>query len=275
MNLIVMEDGDYETVDLATAQIIPDEVIAIGANLEWAKTRGEGVKVAVLDTGGSDHPDLVANLEKCVGTDSMGHGTHVAGLIGAVDNGCGVVGIAPSCRLLLYQVIPGDGASLIAAINQAAADGAQVINMSLGAYPEEGNDLADLHTAVKAAYALGVVLVAAAGNDPTRVSCPATYPEVIAVSALDEMGDRACFAPLTTNHVAMPGVNILSTWIGGQYARLSGTSQASPLLAGVIALILALHKPSPADAHAVVAAELTRIEALTGGIWYTPKANLI
>ena len=274
MEIIVMEDGEGITIELDKGQIVDWGVFSIGAEQEWAKTRGVGVKVAILDTGSTDHPDVLANIGKAVGAaDTAGHGSHVAGIIGALDNGIGVVGVAPGCTLHCYQVLPGNVDSLMTALTQAADDGADVINMSLGGYPD--GDIPELHAVVKAVYDRGVVLVAAAGNDPSRVSVPAIYPEVIAVSALNEDGSLAVFAPQTQNHVAMPGVSILSTWLNSQYARLSGTSQASPMLTGEIALILALYKPKREDVHKTVSDALTRIEQSTASIWFEPKANLI
>ena len=270
--LFVMEDGDSATVDLAKGQVIDWGVHAIGADMEWARSRGEGVKVAVLDTGGTDHPDVAANVDACTGgMDAAGHGTHVAGIIGGIDNDIGVVGVAPGCRLLLSKVLPADVDGLCAALRGAADAGARVVNLSVGMY----EDCPDFHAAIKEVYARGVVLVAAAGNDPSRVSFPGCYPEVICVTAIDEHFNRASFAPLTENHIAMPGVSILSTWLGGQYARLSGTSQATPLLTGEVALIIALNKPSLAETPQVVQAALKRIEQSHDQVFFTPNASLL
>lgn len=269
------EDGTA-TVVLATEQIEDWGVAAIHAEHAWKKTRGMGVKVGVLDTGVDfSHPDLTANIDAVqVRTPNhlaTPHGTHVAGIIGAIDNGFGVVGVAPGCTLYSYPCIPGNPCSVAAAIDQAAADGCDVLNMSLGGY----DDAPELQAAAKRAYAKGVILVAAAGNDCSQVAYPALYPEVIAVSAVGKDGKRAPFAPVVRNHVALPGCDLLSTWPGNQYARLSGTSQATPLLTGTIALMLALYKPSRNEVHALVQAQLTRIDERADDFHFLPHLELL
>lgn len=267
----ILEDGEAE-VCLETAQVIDYGVHALGAETLWARTRGAGVTVAVLDTGWATHPDLDANVTAREGEqDVNGHGTHVAGIVGAIDNNCGVVGVAPGCRLLLLQVLPGNALSIAAGLRRAQVLGADVVNMSIGAY----EDAPELAEAVREVSAAGVVLVAAAGNDPSRVCYPAAYKEVIAASALNADGSRASFAPLVENHVALPGVNILSTWTGSQYACLSGTSQAAPLLSGSIALMLALLKPEKTNVHAAVAQELSWACRDGQGALYCPRLDLL
>lgn len=220
-------------------------------------TRGEGITVAVLDTGGPNHIDLNANLLpaiNCSGTgtpdDKQGHGTHVAGIIAALQNGIGVVGVAPDAKILPIKVLDDSGRSgfaQIAAGIRAAIDAkVDVINMSLGA-PNTPPD--DFYQAIKEAHAAGIILVAAAGNDAGAVNWPARYDEVIAVSAIDNQGNLANFSSHGDQiDFGAPGVNIYSTYLNNQYAVLNGTSQAAPFIAGVCALLLAwtrLHPEKP------------------------------
>jgi serine protease len=145
------------------------------------------------------------------------------------------------------------------AIRAAVDAGADVINMSCGAYGEDEG----IHAAVREAYARGVVMVAAAGNDPSKgMACPACYPEVIAVRALDADGSIASFStddPARERTFAAPGVSVLSTHLDGGYARLTGTSGATPLISGIIALLLAHGRPSRHDTHSYISEALSAI----------------
>jgi subtilisin family serine protease len=237
-----LEDAPPAAIVSGSDEWIDRSVAGLGIESAWKFTRGAGVLVAVLDTGTVTHPCLDANIAYRVGDpDANGHATHVTGIIAACGPANGLVGIAPDCKIASIHAVPGDAQSIADGIDRAVSLGARVINMSLGAYEDDPA----LHDAVRRAFASDVVMVAAAGNDhPSQTAFPARYPEVIAVSALDANSHEAYFAPnladiLSPNHYAMPGVNILSTWLGGAYARLSGTSQAAPMLSGFAALILA------------------------------------
>lgn len=232
----------------------PEQIIDWGVSLVqapalWHQTKGEGIKVCVLDTGlDHRHPDIVTNFKMGVnfttanGGDSMdrqGHGTHCAGLIAASDNTFGVVGVAPKADLYIGKVLGDDGAGsiewIIEGIEYAIRQKVDIISMSLGCSQDPGPAL---HDAIKRARAAGIVIVAASGNENTGVGWPANYDEVIAVGAVDKAMDRAMFS----NHgeeldVAAPGVDILSTYLNKKYAKLSGTSMATPIVAGTIALI--------------------------------------
>jgi len=241
----------------------------IDAPEAWAVSTGSPtVTVAVIDTGiDYNHPDLAGHYaggyDFVHGTfdplDDHGHGTHVAGTIAAsLENltgspaaAEGVVGVAPQARLLAYKVCDADGTcsdfAVISAISRAVADGAKVINMSLGdtVYSQA---LAD---AVEAAWNAGVVIVAGAGNDGvTAPFYPAALDHVIAVGAFDEMHQRASFSNYGSwVDIAAPGSNILSTYplskceeanVPGEtgcYTWLSGTSMATPHVSGAAALI--------------------------------------
>ena len=253
--------------DLCFYQGTPDA--DIDAPEAWAVSTGSpAVTVAVIDTGiDYNHPDLAGHYAGGYDFvhstfdpfDDHGHGTHVAGTIaaslenltGSPATAEGVVGVAPQARLLAYKVCAADGTcndfAVISAISRAVADGAKVINMSLGdtVYSQS---LAD---AVEAAWSAGVVIVAGAGNDGgTAPFYPAALDHVIAVGAFDEVHQRASFSNYGTwVDIAAPGSNILSTYplskcaaagVPGEtgcYAWLSGTSMATPHVAGAAALI--------------------------------------
>lgn len=212
---------------------------------------GREVKVAVIDTGiDYTHPQLSVNYrggydfvfkdENPYDDSWNSHGTHVAGVIAAVADGSGVVGGAPDASLYAVKVLDGSGSGLlswvIAGIEWSVANGMDIANISIA-----GPDSPALHEACDAAYAAGLLLVAAGGN--TRggdVLYPAAYDSVIAVSASDQSDLPAWFSPMAAEVELMaPGVVINSTTADGEYALLSGTSQAAPHVAAVAALLLA------------------------------------
>ena len=224
---------------------IPWGVAKVGAPLVWKKWTGKGVKVGIVDTGiDLKHPDLIPNIVKTYnvitggeGQDDQGHGTHVAGTIAAVRDNKGVVGVAPEASLYIAKVLGANGSGslsdVVAGIDWAVLQGVAVMNMSLGSpYPSEA-----LAIAVKNAKEAGVAVVCAAGNDSGPVGYPAAYPGAIAISAGDESGGMASFSSHGPQVAFIaPGVNINSTYLGGGYKALRGTSMASPHVAGLAAL---------------------------------------
>jgi thermitase len=262
--------------DVATTQSTdtgrPDP---IGVAMAHALTRGRpDVRVAVLDTGVNlDHPELRGKIigkadfvdlegldtSSFVGDflgadddpeDELGHGTHVAGIIAArgidMDEG-----IAPDCRLLAVRVLATlkdggklQGAGIVDNINPgikwAVDQHADVINMSLG-IRHSGGGLPH-EDVIRYALAHGVTVVAASGNDGTDTKYyPGALPGVIAVGAVDDAGAVAPFTSYGAEITVMaPGVNILSSFAHGRYAVASGTSQASPCVAGAAALLVSL-----------------------------------
>jgi subtilisin len=213
--------------------------------------RGAGVKIAVIDSGiDSNHPDLddnymggydfVFNDTDPNDETSISHGTHVSGIIAAEENGVGVIGVAPEADIYAVRVLDGAGFGtlewIIAGIDWAVDNGMDIANLSL-----EGPDFQSLHDACDAAYAAGVLLVAAGGNtNGGVVRYPAAYSSVIAVTATDAGDQRAYFSPLgPALELAAPGTSILSTVRGGAYGFLSGTSQAAPHATGIAALFFA------------------------------------
>ena len=251
------------------------------------------VDVAVIDTGVDlTHPDInvyQAGAKNCsVGAvnanDLNGHGTHVAGTIGAIDNGSGVVGMAPGARVWPVKVLTDAGSGLnsdvICGIDYvtAHADEIEVANMSLGGAGTDdgncGNSNDDaMHTAICSSVAAGITYAVAAGNDSAdaATSTPAAYDEVITVSALadfnglpgggaastcrsDQDDTFASFSNYGADvDIIAPGVCINSTWMLGGYNTISGTSMASPHVAGGAALYAA---NSPAATPAQVKAAL-------------------
>jgi subtilisin family serine protease len=212
--------------------------------------------VAVIDTGvAGTHPDLAGRL--CSGvaflggdgvaqegggaTDPHGHGTHVAGSIAAVrNNGIGIAGVAPSARVLPIRVLDAQGSGsssdVARGITWAVDHGAEVINLSLG-----GPHSQAVQTAVDYAESLGVVVVAAAGN--AGVGGPPNYPaaleQVVAVASHEPNGAVSTFSTRGAYvDVAAPGSGILSTARDGSWVYMSGTSMATPHVAGVVALLL-------------------------------------
>lgn len=172
-------------------------------------------------------------------SDPNGHGTHVAGIIGAAgDNGVGVTGVAWRSRLMIVRVLDDDrmGAEsdVIRGLTYAINNGARVVNLSLG----QMEDTPALREAITEAEARGVLLVAAAGNTGKALLYPAAYPTVLGVGASDRNGERASFSAGGAQlNLLAPGVDILSTWNGQPYFTQSGTSMAAPHVSGVAALL--------------------------------------
>ncbi|MEK7744551.1 MAG: S8 family peptidase, partial [Elusimicrobiota bacterium] len=228
-------------------QKLPWGVERVNAKGAWAVTRGAGVKVAVVDTGVDfDHPDLklaggfnVITHDKNY-KDDNGHGSHVAGTIAAQDNGEGVVGVAPEVSLYGVKVLDANGsgtfADVVEGIQWTVENKMDVANFSLGA--SQGTQA--LEDAVNAAAKGGVAVIAAAGNSGGSVGYPAAYSSVIAISASSNKDKLAYFSSRgpEVDFIA-PGVNVDSTYMGGGYSSLSGTSMACPHAAGLAALAAA------------------------------------
>jgi major intracellular serine protease len=236
---------------------VPKGIELIAAPKIWEKSKGKGITVAILDTGCDvTHPDL---SERIIGgrnftdddngnpdvyTDYNGHGTHVAGTIAAVQNGTGVVGVAPEASLLILKVLDKNGSGqydwIINGINYAVEQKADIISMSLGG-PE---DVSELHQVIQKAIAKQILVVCATGNEgdgqesSDELSYPGAYNEVISVGAINLQRRSSEFSN-SNNEVDLvgPGEEILSTYLNGKYAKLSGTSMATPHISGALALI--------------------------------------
>ncbi|MCU1584821.1 MAG: peptidase [Microbacteriaceae bacterium] len=238
-----------------------------GIQSAWSTTRGAGVTIAIIDTGvDGSHPDLTgtvvggtdvsgvgsANGQKPVGSDSE-HGTMVASLLAGHGNGPGnadgVLGVAPEAKLLSVSVGLGVGATgsddqIAQGVRWSADHGANIINMSLTRntldWPPSWDD-AFLYAMKK-----GVIIVAAAGNrgsGTTEVGAPATMPGVVVVAGVDQNGNASFDASSQgiTLSVSAPSESLVGAAPGGGYYQWAGTSGATPLVAGVLALIEASH----------------------------------
>ncbi len=244
------------------ANEIPAGVNMIEAPRVWeTDTYGASTVIAVIDTGCDvNHPDL---RDSIIGgrnfsggktldlSDKNGHGTHVAGTIAASLNGMGVTGVAPKAKLLILKVMNESGSSsyqsLVKAVRYATRwrgpnqEKVQVISMSLGGQ----KDYTSLHRAIKNAVKEDILVVCAAGNagdgnarTPEKLY-PGYYEEVVQVGAVDLDEKMADFT--NTNDeidLVAPGVGIRSTHLNGEYAKLSGTSMATPHVTGAAALLI-------------------------------------
>jgi subtilisin len=240
--IIAMDQGCYEIVSPSTVQ--------------WGVRRtgsddGTGKRVWIIDTGvDTHHPDLDVDtvLSKSFVSnetsveDNNGHGTHVAGIIGALNNSFGVVGVAAGTKIIALKALDGDGegstSQLIMALNYVGqnAKSGEVVNMSLGS----DTISAALDNAVLTLAEKGILFAIAAGNESEKadLSSPGrvNHPNIFTVSAIDSLGRFASFSNFGNDVVdlAAPGVDIVSTYSNGRYARLSGTSMAAPHVAGIL-----------------------------------------
>ncbi|MEK7219507.1 MAG: S8 family peptidase [Patescibacteria group bacterium] len=244
------EEKNFRTERITGAsQSLPWGIDRIDAELVWpGGNTADPVKVGIIDTGiSNNHQDITANVKGGVNTinprkswnDDNGHGSHVAGVVAALNNTVGVVGVGPKADLYAIKVLNSAGSGylsdVIEGIQWAVANRIQVVNMSLGT----NSDIQSFHDAVTVAKNAGVVIVAAAGNSGGSVIFPAAYPETIAVSAIDQNNIIASWSSRGPEvDLAAPGVSIYSTYKGTGYATLSGTSMAAPHVAGSVALVL-------------------------------------
>lgn len=248
----------------ALDQTTPWGITKIGAiSVQKRDNKGAGVNIAIIDTGiNYNHPDLQSNYK--VGYDFVnkdadpmddnGHGTHCAGIIAALDNDIGVIGVAPQANLYSLKVLDSSGSgyvsNVIAAIDWAiqtrkdsdTSNDIHIISMSLGST----TSVSALQSECSQAYTSGILLVAAAGNSGNpqgkgnNVNYPARYSDsVIAVAATDSTNKRASFSSTgPAVELSAPGVGIYSTYLVPQYYTMSGTSMACPHVAGTAALVM-------------------------------------
>jgi subtilisin len=239
---------EIDAVVTALAETVPWGVTSVKADQVQSTNKGAGIKVAVIDTGIQlNHPDLsVAGNVSFVsgvrtGNDDNGHGTHVAGTIAALNNGIGVIGVAPEASLYAVKVLDNTGSgylsTVVSGIQWAVDNHMNIISMSLGS--SSGSIV--LQQACDQAYNAGILVVAAAGNSGLNsVGYPALYDSVLAVGAINSSNTRPSFSSTGSKvELAAPGVSIYSTYKGSAYATMSGTSMATPHVAGVAALVFA------------------------------------
>ncbi|UPT73290.1 MAG: S8 family peptidase [Elusimicrobiota bacterium] len=264
------QEAPSEPEPSAPGQETPWGIKRVQAPAAWATTRGQGVKLAVIDTGiDMTHPELSGILKggwNAISTsttfnDDNGHGTHCAGTIAAKDDAAGVVGVAPEIDLYGVKVLDEGGSGtfddVIAGMLWAVENKMEIASMSLGA----GRGNPALADAVEVMRKAGVILIAAAGNSGGSVGFPAAYPGAIAVAASDSADKLAGFSSRGPSvAVIAPGVNVKSTYMGGGYDTLSGTSMATPHVAGLAALYVATHKgATPEQARAALTAASAKL----------------
>ncbi|MDW7989043.1 MAG: S8 family serine peptidase, partial [Archaeoglobaceae archaeon] len=260
--LISMEGVEKVWLDHKVKALLSESVPLINATQVWALGyNGSGVKIAILDTGiNSSHgdfyfengtPKIIHSVDFTNdGTpmDLDGHGTHVASIAAGTGRETGLKGVAPGALLMNVKVLNqsgrGDNSWIIQGVEYAVEKGADVISMSLGGIPSDGND--PLSLACDAAVEKGVVVVVAAGNrgDYYTISSPGSARKVITVGATDKSDKIADFSSKgpTLDHrlkpeVVAPGVSIVAANYKGRSTAMSGTSMATPHVSGIVALL--------------------------------------
>lgn len=260
------EEANELSREPAIRAVEPDRIISLShcftvaepRLVTWNITRvgyGNGIgKVAwVIDTGVDfDHPDLTVDTARSKSfitgqsspDDGHGHGTHVAGVIGGKNNTIGVLGVASGATIISLRVLNAEGSGTLSSVIQALAHvningkAGDVVNMSLG----EDVSSPTLITQVQNTASRGIYIAIAAGNDGVAANkfspANANGPNIYTVSAVDSTDKFATFSNFGNDVVdyAAPGVRILSTYFGGRYAYMSGTSMAAPHLAGLLLL---------------------------------------
>lgn len=238
----------------SSSQFYGWEIVKFQIDNCWINSQGEGIKVAVLDTGCDlDHPDLQQNLldgknfiqKNEPPLDKNGHGTHVAGTIAAINNGLGMVGVAPKAKILPVKVLGDDGTGNVDKVSEgikwASEQKVDFITMSLGTtFPDR-----KLKKAIDYAEKNGTICFCAAGNYGMKkdILYPAKYDNVIAIGAINEFFNRTDFtcAGDALDFLA-PGTNIISCVPDNAYASMSGTSMSNPFATGCAALLCSWNK---------------------------------
>jgi len=246
---------DGETVTTQEPQVLPWGVNRIDAEKAWRKTAGKQIRIAVVDTGCGPHPDLriwggasMVDYTESYSDDHY-HGTHVAGIIAAIDNEFGVVGVAPRVRLYAVKVLNGFGSGFVSDVIEGlqwcVRNKMNAINMSIGTYM----NYQTMKLTVEAVNRAGIVQVAAAGNSGgEQVIYPAAYPPCLAISATNKDNEIAYFSSTGPEvDFSAPGQYVFSTIRRNRipgYGILSGTSMATPHVTGTAALIITMPDPN-------------------------------
>ncbi|MFD2673419.1 S8 family peptidase [Marinicrinis sediminis] len=234
---------------------IPWGIQHIKAPAAWKTAKGEGVKIAVIDTGiNYYHPDLKQAVQKGFNVlhryqlpvDDNGHGTHIAGTIAASSASDGMTGVAPHAHIYPVKAFDYHGSAyisdIIMGLEWCISQKMDIINMSFGMKEHSES----LQYAIRKAADAGCIIVASSGNDGNKndIDYPAKFPETISVSATNKDRRIAKFSNRSKAvNIYAPGDKIQSTWLREGYFQLSGTSMATAHVSGVIALLLSI-KPS-------------------------------
>lgn len=234
----------------SVGQVIGWELQKFDIPSQWSIADGKSVTVAVIDTGCDlTHEDIKDNIidganfidRKKDPIDDNGHGTHVTGTIGAKNNGLGMVGIAPNCKIMPIKALNGDGSgnenSISKSIVWAADHNCDIITMSLGS----PNNSLQIYNAIKYAINKGILIFCAAGNSGKNVDImyPARYDETIAIGSIDRNLKRSNFTCSGDSlEFLAPGQDIFSCAPNNNYTIMSGTSMANPFAVGYASLIM-------------------------------------
>ena len=239
---VPLEEKEPEDTD---KEIVPWNIACVAGNVKENQYRGEGVKVAVIDSGIDTHYELATKdwmdfSDKTEGykpTDNTGHGTEVAGVIGARINGTGMVGIASKAQLYSVKVLDKENqttiSTVIKAIEWCIENDMDIINMSFGTdhYSKV------LEEEIEKAHNKGIVMVSAAGNNTKEIQYPAAYDHVISVGSINEKMEVSDFSPKEQTDLVAPGEKVQSTGYVGSHTISSGTSLAAAHVTGVAAAI--------------------------------------
>lgn len=250
--------GDFKVLDVRPSQkreVVDYGIQMVGGPLEWEETMGAGIKVGVIDTGVDlNHDDLKGRVKDYANfttsdiddvQDENGHGTHVAGIIAAARNDIGVIGVAPEADLYIAKAFDKDGYADFDAIEKSIKwmmeRKVDVINMSFSASTAS----TEYQQIIKQAYKQGITMVCAAGNEgiaeekgANTIGYPARFDQTIAVTAVDVEKRRADFSSVGPEaEIAAAGKDIYSCYIDNSYATLSGTSMATPVITGAVAIL--------------------------------------
>lgn len=242
----LLENGDVEALEVDQpvelfADMVPWGVNRTGAPVVWNVTTGSEIAVGIVDTGVSSHTDLdIAGGVSVVGgsyTDTNGHGTAVAGVVAAIADDSGIIGVAPGVDLYAIKVMNGSSGQLsdvVAGVDWAIENDMDILVMSFGT--EDYSQI--LEDALDDASDAGILLIAAAGNDGDEIRYPAAYDDVIAVGSVDDEDVVASSSNTGSDlELVAPGVDVNTTGLSDGYLTLSGTSLATPHVAGVAALL--------------------------------------
>lgn len=231
---------------------IPWGVRRIGAPETWSTSTGYRIRIGVIDTGADfGHPDLRHSLARGINLlnrvslpyDDNGHGTHIAGTIAASGGSQGMMGVAPRSLIFPVKAFDHNGSAyvsdIILGIDWCVRNRMHIVNMSFGMKSNSQS----LQNIIRKAHSAGIIVVASSGNDKKSrgADYPARYPQTISVGATGKDGKIASFS----NHgsyidIYAPGEKITSSWVGGGYREMSGTSMATSHVSGAVALLLAL-----------------------------------